>query len=181
GGLLPGSVDALRFGPLDRVGDFEVARIALLLGRPPSGALDARARIAARFLSGHGLEIGALHNPLPLPPEAPVRYVDRLPVHELRTHYPELDGFPLVEPAVLAEADALTPVETASEAFVVCNHVLEHMRDPLGPLAEWLRVLQPGGHLYVSIPDRANPFDRLRERTSFDHLLQDRAGGGRRG
>ena len=45
-----------------------------------------------RELASYGIEIGALHHPLPVPPEARVRYVDRMPVSELRRQYPELAG-----------------------------------------------------------------------------------------
>jgi GT2 family glycosyltransferase/glycosyltransferase involved in cell wall biosynthesis len=41
--------------------------------------------------------------------------------------------------------------------------------------------LKPGGHLYVAIPDRANPLDRGRKTTPFRHLVDDHAAGGRKG
>jgi hypothetical protein len=56
-----------------------------------------RAAIARRFIQGSGIEIGALHNPLRMPRGAQVRYVDRMPVAELRRQYPELEGEELVE------------------------------------------------------------------------------------
>ncbi len=51
---------------------------------------DCRWELAKRYLHGSGLEIGALHNPLPLPPDATVRYVDRMDCAGLCRHYPEL-------------------------------------------------------------------------------------------
>src|SRR5207245_973203 len=165
----PSTGEAARSAPLGGRGVFEVATLALLTIRSAGPGIDARTGIARRFVKGRGLEIGALQNPLALPPEAQVRYVDRLPVSDLRRHYPELDGQPLVEPSVLASAEDLSVVQTGSEDFVACNHVLEHMRNPLRALQEWLRVLRPGGHLYVSIPDRSNPHDRLRDLTPFGH------------
>ncbi len=48
-----------------------------------------RARIAAMYLQGEGIEIGGLHNPLDVPPGVRVRYVDRLPVERLRQEYPD--------------------------------------------------------------------------------------------
>jgi GT2 family glycosyltransferase/glycosyltransferase involved in cell wall biosynthesis/SAM-dependent methyltransferase len=171
-GRWPKSIASVRFDPLDRAGEFEVAALALLDARP-SRAVEARAMIARRFLRGDGIEIGALQNPLQLPPQARVRYVDRLPLAELRRHYPELAGQELVDSSILASADRLTVVPEGTQDFVVCNHVLEHMRDPIGALLEWLRVLKPGGHLYVSIPDHQNPHDRLRKLTSLEHILAD--------
>ena len=48
----------------------------------------ARMRLARRFLHGEGLEIGALHLPLPVPRGARVRYVDRMDRDALVREYP---------------------------------------------------------------------------------------------
>ena len=167
--------EAIRFDPSDKKGELEVATLAFLADRPrPADDLtNLRTAIAARFLNGDGIEIGALQNPLRVPAGARVSYVDRLSRAQARVDYAELDGQPLVEPSILCEADQLTPIAKASQDFVVCNHVLEHMRDPIGALDEWLRVLRPGGALYVAIPDHRNPLDRLRALTTFEHLVRD--------
>src|SRR5262245_25377283 len=66
----------------------------------PAGPLstfhETRRAVAAAFLRGHGIEIGALHQPLMLPPGANVTYVDRMTTAELRGHYPELADLALV-------------------------------------------------------------------------------------
>ena len=56
---------------------------------------------------------------------------------------------------------------------MVANHVLEHLRDPLAAFREWLRVVRPGGHLYIAVPDHNNPLDRLRPVTPVEHLIAD--------
>jgi GT2 family glycosyltransferase/2-polyprenyl-3-methyl-5-hydroxy-6-metoxy-1,4-benzoquinol methylase/glycosyltransferase involved in cell wall biosynthesis len=180
-GGFPARVSVVRFDPIDRIGQFEVVRVALLSAMSGADASDTRFAIAQRYLRGDGIEIGALQNPLRLPSAARVRYVDRATVPELRASYPELDGQPLVEPAILANAEDLASVPAESQDFVVANHVLEHMRNPLGALEQWLRVLKPGGTMYVAIPDRANPLDRHREVTAYRHLLEDLSGSGRKG
>jgi GT2 family glycosyltransferase/glycosyltransferase involved in cell wall biosynthesis/SAM-dependent methyltransferase len=167
-----GAISSLRFDPLDRPGRFEVLRVALLSEEPPVAG-ELRRRLGGRFLRGNGIEIGALQNPTPLPPGAHARYVDRPPLAQARAHYPELAGRQLIEPNVLSEADALAALESESQDFVVCNHVLEHMKDPIGALVEWLRVLRSGGHLYVSIPVPGKPLDRHRAVTDFGHLVLD--------
>jgi GT2 family glycosyltransferase/glycosyltransferase involved in cell wall biosynthesis/SAM-dependent methyltransferase len=164
---------SVRFDPLPCPGRFRLERIALLAERP-TDAVDLRRRLGERYLQGDGLEVGALQNPMPMPAAARVKYVDRLSLQELRAHYPELDGQPLVNPSVLAEADTLEPVETGSQDFVVTNHVLEHLRDPLGGMRAWLRVLKPGGYLLCAVPDQKNPYDARRAVTQFDHLMADR-------
>jgi predicted SAM-dependent methyltransferase len=53
-------------------------------------------------------------------------------------------------------ADDLSRFSDATFAAIYASHVLEHLdyRDELGrALLEWRRVLQPGGKLYVSVPD----------------------------
>src|SRR4029077_3653427 len=57
--------------------------------------------------------------------------------------------------------------------FCVGNHLLEHDRDPIAGLQEMLRVVRPGGVVYVSVPDVGNPLDRNRPVTTFSHLLAD--------
>lgn len=37
--------------------------------------------------------------------------------------------------------------------FVYSSHCLEHMRDPQQALLEWWRLVKPGGHLFVVVPD----------------------------
>jgi predicted SAM-dependent methyltransferase len=136
-----------------------------------------RAWVGAQFLRGEGIEIGALHEPLPIPAVARVRYVDRLPVDELRRQYPELDGKPLVPVDWLDDAETLTRVPDASQDFVIANHLLEHCQDPIGALANFLRVLRPGGVLYLAVPDKRFTFDQARETTQIQHLVDDHQRG----
>jgi SAM-dependent methyltransferase len=127
----------------------------------------------ANWLEGDGIEIGALHNPLQVPFNARVRYVDHLPIAELRTHYPELDGLPLVDVDVIGTAEKLSELPNASVDFVIANHLLEHLEDPLAGLREFQRVLKPGGIIYLALPDQRLTFDRDRVLTSLDHLLEE--------
>jgi SAM-dependent methyltransferase len=148
----------------------------------PSPALTAprpRRRYQHHFV-GTGLEIGALHAPMPVNRLwARVRYVDRLPLDEQRRHYPELAAEPLVRPDIVAEADRLAPVADASQDFVIASHLLEHLEDPIAALAEWHRVLRPDGVLFLAIPDMRRTFDRDRPRTTLAHLVADHRDGGR--
>ena len=45
------------------------------------------------------------------------------------------------------------PVEGASQDIAVCLALIEHLQDPGHFLAETLRVLKPGGWLWLSTPD----------------------------
>ena len=61
-------------------------------GTSHASMLRTRETIADVFLRGDGIEIGALHQPLPVPPSARVKYVDRMPAPELRRQYQELEA-----------------------------------------------------------------------------------------
>jgi SAM-dependent methyltransferase len=51
------------------------------------------------------------------------------------------------------DAQFLETVQDETFDFVHSSHCLEHMRNPQEALYHWLRVLKPGGHLIVMIPD----------------------------
>jgi predicted SAM-dependent methyltransferase len=136
-----------------------------------------RREIARRYLRGEGIEIGALHNPLEVPNFVGVRYVDHLSVDELRKHYPELANEPLVDVDVVDDGERLSKIADATQDFVIANHFLEHCEDPLGALGNMMRVLRPGGLLYLAVPDKRYTFDADRPVTSIDHLLRDHREG----
>jgi predicted SAM-dependent methyltransferase len=136
-----------------------------------------RRDVAARFLRGRGLEVGALHAPLPTPPGCRVTYVDRLPVAGLRRQYPELDGQEFVPVDVVDDGERLEQFAAGSQDFVIANHFLEHAQDPIGTLQAHLRVLAPGGVLYLAVPDRHETFDRHRPPTTWKHLVRDHVEG----
>jgi len=135
-----------------------------------------RRRLAA-WLRGDGIEIGALNCPLWVTEDAHVRYVDRLPIEEQRRQYPELAEKPLAPVDVLATAEDLTGIADASVDFVIANHLLEHLEDPIAGLLEFQRVLKPGGVVYLALPDQRQTFDRHRDLTSVEHLLREHEQG----
>jgi SAM-dependent methyltransferase len=136
-----------------------------------------RRQLAGRYLAGEGIEIGALHMPLTAPARASVRYVDRMPVADLRKHYPELTGFKLVEPDVVDDGELLSAFEDGSLDFVIANHFIEHTQDPLATIGNHLRVLKPGGILYLAAPEKRQTFDRERDVTSIEHVVRDHRDG----
>jgi predicted SAM-dependent methyltransferase len=132
--------------------------------------------LAFRYLSGDGIEIGALNAPLRVPPAALVRYVDHAGADELREIYAEelsMHGWPLVEPDVVDDGERLAKFGDESVDFVIANHMLEHAEDPTGALKHFLRVLRPGGILFLTLPDARRNFDNPRPRTTPEHLLRD--------
>ena len=146
-----------------------------LLARGRLGLEATRRLLALRHLpaGGQGLEIGALHCPLPLPPGARARYVDHHTADELRRLRADA-GPGIVDTDILADGFTLGCIADASQDFVVANHVLEHATDALGTLQHWLRVLRPGGVLFVAVPIGARGADYGRAVTPPEHFLEDR-------
>jgi SAM-dependent methyltransferase len=58
------------------------------------------------------------------------------------------------------EAERL-PWPDASVDVVVCNQVLEHLKNIWLPMAEMHRVLRPGGHAILSVPNLASLHNRV--------------------
>lgn len=170
---------------------FDDVRTAVEEGRLPSGEahfqhfgareiatgqrlLAARKWYSLAYLRGLGVEIGALHNPLPVPPEqARVLYVDRLERSHLREQYPDLDARSLAPLDFIGDGERLACVRPASLDFIIANHVIEHMEDPIGALNGWFAALKPGGILYLAVPDKRATFDAQRVVTPWSHLVAD--------
>ncbi len=136
-----------------------------------------RKKLSYKYLSGDGLEIGALHEKLPVFPQAHVRYVDRMSVADLRAHYPELGDKALVEVDIIDDGETLATIPDASQDFLIANHMIEHCESPLGAMRHHFRVLKPGGIAYYAAPDKRFTFDKERALTPFWHLELDDALG----
>lgn len=143
----------------------------------------AREDLARRYLFGEGIEIGALTMPLRVPPGVAVRYVDRLGREDLMRVEGPLLAEAGVDPSsipsidIVDEADRLATFADDSVDFVVANHVIEHLEDPIGALEQMLRVTRPGGVLLLTVPDARHWFDASRRRTTVEHLLRDHEQG----
>jgi len=89
-----------------------------------------------RYFVGDGLDVGGKPDPLSL-------YVDLFPLMRSVRTWDLEDG----------DAQYLAGVEDETYDFVHSSHCLEHLIDPREGLENWLRVVQPGGHLVVTVPD----------------------------
>jgi SAM-dependent methyltransferase len=73
----------------------------------------------------------------------------------------------------VAEATDLHFLPDGGYDFVLSSHMLEHSANPLQALREWLRLLKPGGALFLVLPHREGTFDHRRPVTSLQHLIED--------
>jgi SAM-dependent methyltransferase len=127
--------------------------------------LDVRRQIGDAVLEGHGYEFGAGLLPSRFAKVEGLTVVDKRTTDELEVLFGRRPDYPVRTP----EAASARPAAD----FVTAHHVLEHLPDPIGTLADWLRLLRLGGALYLSIPSSNNPYERLREVTPIRHLVLD--------
>jgi predicted SAM-dependent methyltransferase len=135
-----------------------------------------RRKLAAAYLRGNGIEIGALDQPLPLPRHAHAAYVDRMTVPDLRRQYPELQSLALTPVDVVDNGETLASFADNSQDFVIANHFIEHCANPIAAIVAHFRVLKSGGCLFMATPDKRFTFDKCRTVTPLSHLQNDYAG-----
>ncbi|MBU2089332.1 MAG: class I SAM-dependent methyltransferase [Alphaproteobacteria bacterium] len=148
----------------------------LILNRPwtQRDRRDHRPEMAQRWLSGAGLEIGALHKPTPVSPDASVAYVDYKTRQENERTYPELAAETIVETHHVGDGFVLDFIPDGSQDFLIANHALEHSPNPWGTLEVWWSKLKPAGTLYVTVPVAEKCFDKGRPISRLADMLQDR-------
>ena len=136
--------------------------------------LEWRRRLGC-FLQGDGIEIGALHQPLPLGAThiSHIRYVDLLTLAQMRQHFPELSSYRLTAPDVIDDGEVLGYFPNGSLDFIIANHFIEHARNPIGAIKVWINKLKPGGIIWMAIPHRHYTFDVDRPLSSLEHLIND--------
>jgi SAM-dependent methyltransferase len=134
----------------------------------------ARAAIAARFIRGRGIEVGAGAQPFPVPLGVEVSYGD------IREHASLQEYFKAstVQSGQRIDAQTFAGIAPGRLDFVISAHVIEHLRDPIGAIVNAIRVLKVGGILVLVVPEMRLTFDRNRPETTLEHVLQDFADGG---
>jgi ubiquinone/menaquinone biosynthesis C-methylase UbiE len=133
-----------------------------------------RAKLAERFISGCGLEVGAGSRPFPVPSHAQVVYGDIRERAALESYFKTRS----VSSGQRINAQTLAGVADNSLDFVISAHVIEHLLDPIGAIANAIRVLKRGGIHILAVPDMRRTFDRHRPETTVAHALADFRDGG---
>lgn len=90
----------------------------------------------ARYFKGSGVDIGGRPDPLSL-------YCELFPLLEDVKVWDREDG----------DAQHMDTMADRTFDFVFSSHCLEHINNPAEALGNWFRILKPGGHLVVSVPD----------------------------
>lgn len=144
--------------------------------------MDLKSQIAIEHLEGSGIELGPLNNPLPVDTQkATVKYADRLAKADALRLFPELVDIKdsLVDPDILIDfdTDTLAAIKTHSFNFVIANHVIEHLVNPIQFLKNVSDHLQAGGLFFLTVPDKDFTFDKARELTTNEHLWREYRSG----
>nr|WP_315475987.1 class I SAM-dependent methyltransferase [uncultured Undibacterium sp.] len=93
-------------------------------------------RFTTRYFVGNGIDIGCGPDPI-------AQYHEQFPLIKSVKNWDIPDG----------DAQYLATIPDGSLDFAHSSHSLEHMVEPRIALVNWLRVLKPGGHLVVMVPD----------------------------
>lgn len=96
----------------------------------------ANSNFLRRYFVGDGVDIGGRPDPLSL-------YLKFFPLMKSVRIWDLEDG----------DAQFMESVADNTFDFVHSSHCLEHLHDPAEGLANWLRVVKPGGFVIVTIPD----------------------------
>jgi len=130
--------------------------------------------IGYQKLFGDGLEVGAFEHPANIPANCNVEYLDVLTPQAAKLVFPELKDRELkeVDHIVDLNLDALSKFGATKYDFVIINHVLEHLVNPIFIIEDILRIIKVNGLLVLAIPDKEFTFDRNRPLTNFKVLKE---------
>jgi SAM-dependent methyltransferase len=60
------------------------------------------------------------------------------------------------------------PFDTGSADEIVASHVLEHLHQPFAAMAEFARIVRPGGHITIRVPHCSRGFTHPDHKRGFD-------------
>ena len=129
--------------------------------------------IGASLLTGNGIEIGALNRPMQLHAGCSVEYLDIDSYQNLRQLFPEIGNIVENKYTANISTHSLSEITKKTFDFVVINHVLEHVPNPIKTIAHVYSAINATGCLALSIPDKRNSYDRHRPLTAYEHILAD--------
>jgi hypothetical protein len=121
-----------------------------------------------------GLEIGPHNQPMVKKNEGPIKFLDYLNRSELIAsdpHVSYLDDIPETD-YIVKSNDYLLYVKDKFD-YLIAAHVLEHAPNFIGSFQQFCEMLNPGGVLFIALPDKKFTFDKYRTNTMLSHVLYD--------
>ncbi len=140
----------------------------LLEGRK---ARHTRSFLAQNYCKGHGAEIGALMQPILVPAGSQTRYIDAMP-SSYRRGLPGNESVDIVDPDIIDDGATLISVADGTFDYLIAAHVLEHVDDAIAALKTWVRVVKPGGHILIAVPDKRFCGEQDRPTSSVPHFIR---------
>lgn len=139
--------------------------------KKPKGIRFRESKLAHQLLDGlRGIEIGAsIHNPFGLN-TLNVDYTDDYTTPFKQEEFKKYGQYLKVD--IVSPGDDL-PFKDNVWDFVISSHVIEHFYDPVKTILEWLRVVKPGGYVFMIVPHKNRTFDKDRPRTTLAELIQN--------
>ncbi len=131
-------------------------------------------KLANKYLKGlYGIEIGgSSHNDFKLN-TLNIDYTD------CETQYSKSSwndfGIKPMKVDIVASGDNL-PFDDNTWDFVINSHVIEHFFDPVKTIQEWIRVIKPGGYLFMIVPHKERTNDKTKKRTTLKELIDRHSG-----
>lgn len=117
------------------------------------------------------LEFGAFSSPMFEPGEVQVRYADRLSTEALQRSVSDPAKKAAIVPVDYVVGDDFERHIPDKFDLIVANHVVEHVPDVIGWLDKLETLLQPGGHVFLAVPDKNYTFDIMRDPTLTRELV----------
>ncbi|MCB0346903.1 MAG: methyltransferase domain-containing protein [Bdellovibrionales bacterium] len=127
----------------------------------------------AKQLQGHGLEVGPMDRPLPRHPGSSVDYLDRWSVEQHKRSGAVQSKRLLVQPHKIDDVEELLSVRDGSYDFAAAACVLEQVRSPIRAIASLLRVVKPGGSVYLVFSDGSLITGCRRKICTLEHAVLD--------
>ena len=131
----------------------------------------AQLESCADLASRQGLEIGAGALPTLREGEGSCVFADFRSADELgsRLGFADEDMEPITF-LIEREKPLSQQLQRRFDYIILC-HVLEHVPEPIGYLADLAEMLYPGGHILVALPDKRQTGDAPRPSTRLEELL----------
>jgi SAM-dependent methyltransferase len=119
-----------------------------------------------------GLEIGAFDLPTVLPEDGDCEFADWRSESDLVRAFGVSPATVAPVKYVIAREGSLCEQISSRFDYVLACHVLEHVPDPLGFIADAARLVRPRGIVMLAVPDKRRTLDGSRPSTSLDDVLE---------
>lgn len=125
-------------------------------------------------ITSRGLEIGPYSQPTVVKGEGDIHYLDVQGREDLVAAVSDpAEAARIPEVDIVCTSPDYRTVCAEPFDYVIANHVLEHVPNPIAWLQMIGSILRDDGKLFLSLPDKKHTFDKYRPDTPLSHILYD--------